>query len=123
MSLGHPLEIRSDFETRGRFGPPQNIDLAHNFNSKKQNPANGNLRPAIGSVEKDKATDAIDPPRCYTLYTDSSIITPNKPGRAVCHSVDCRAGASRPELLRNAVPFFSSSRESFVVDTVGPRNT
>lgn len=79
VSLGHSLKIRNDFKKRGRLDPSQNICLAQNFNSRKQNPANGNLRPAIGSVEKDKATDAIDPPRCYTLYTDSSIITPASP--------------------------------------------
>lgn len=114
-SLGHWVEIRRDFKKRARLDPSQTF-VAHNFNSRKQYPENGNLRPAIGSVGKDKATDAIDPPRCYTLYTAH----PSLPGQAQpCSLQQCRrrAGASRPELHKNAVPFFSSSRESFVVDT------
>ena len=74
------LKTRSGFKQK-KDSSRSNTDIcvAHSSTAKKQYQENENLRPVIGSVEKEKATDAIDPPRCYTLYTDSSLITPASP--------------------------------------------
>lgn len=80
MCWSHRPKTTSGFkQEKDSSQPITNTSAAHNSTAKSNIPAKENLRPAIGSVEKDKATDAVYPPRCYTLYIDLSIITPASP--------------------------------------------